>query len=332
MPWYAGLIVIAVLLTPLATLGEDRVTVSAGAGGSQVVVRGTVVDWTGRELRMRTGDGVQTYPAEQVIDVESPRLPNHATGLADLAASRLQPARQTLAQALAEEPREWMRREILAALTRADLAAGDRAAAGDHFLALAGSDSQTPYYSLVPLDWTTAAPTAALTAAGRGWLQSTQPLSQLLGASALLFHPSLKEQAARELDDLARVSDPQIYPLARAQLWRQTLATGAVAAGEITRWEDRTAALPEPLRGGPYYLIGTAWANAHDPERAAETLLWLPLVYDSDASLAAAATLQAAEQLTAIGRSADAILLYREITHRWPVSPAAQTARERLGL
>jgi hypothetical protein len=54
-----------------------------------------------------------------------------------------------------------------------------------------------------------------------------------------------------------------------------------------------------------------------NPERSANALLWLPLVYDTDRQLAARACFQAAEQLELIGDHAQAINLFSDMVFRY---------------
>lgn len=316
-------------LSPLHA--EDRVTIRTESGSGQAVLSGIVMDWNGERLRLQARNGVREFESSRVADVVSPRLPAHVMGLQALSEGRADEAHASLTEALTEEPRQWMRREILAAIVRADLAREDRAAAGKDFLALLDSDPKSRHFNLIPLDWDTNAPSGALSSAARGWMQGHPgDAAKLLAASILLFDPTANDDAAELLDRLARSSDTKIYTLARAQLWRRQVARGAVPAGEIERWEDRIKDIPETLRGGAYYLIGRGWAGRGNPERAAAAFLWLPLVYDADAGLAASAAVLAAEELTKFGRTADAVQLYREVLTRWPQTTAAGRAKAQL--
>jgi tetratricopeptide (TPR) repeat protein len=313
----------AIFISPLAA--EDRVTARAGSG--KAIVSGRIVDWTGDRLKIRSGEQVREIKADQVVDVESARSPKHVEGLKAFEAGKPDEANKLLTEALADEPREWVRRDILAALTRVDLARGDRAAAVTDFLSLVESDPKTRHFGVIPLDWGTEKPDGSLASAARSWLRGTTEVERLLGASILLFDPAEGETAYDTLNTLATAADRRVYPLARAQMWRRTLARGHVPEGEIERWEDRVNEIAEPLRGGAYSLIGRAWADLGNPERAATALLWLPLVYDSDTRLSADSEVRAADELTKIGRSADAVVLYREVLARLPYAPSAGRAK-----
>lgn len=310
---------------------EDRVTVRTESGAGAAVLVGQVVDWTGQTLRIQTGDDVRQVDGDRVVDVRSPKSKTHDDGLKAFEAGKPADANKLLAQALAEEPREWMRREILAVLTRVDLARGDRAAAMTDFLALIESDPSTRHFGVIPLDWGTTPPETGAAAAARPWLRSGgSDLERLLGASTLLFDTADGQLAYDALNKLATTTDRRIFTLARAQMWRRTLSRGDVPEGEIERWEDRLEEIPEPLRGGAHSLVGRAWADAGNPERAAAALLWLPLVYDADAPLAAASAVAAANEVAKIGRTADAVVLYREVLSRFPYAPASGEAKATL--
>jgi hypothetical protein len=280
---------------------------------------------------MKSAGDVREFDASRVADVVSPRLATHAAGLRSLADGAPDEAHASLTKALAEEPRQWMRREILAAIIRADLAREDRASAGKDFLALLESDPKTRHFSLLPLDWQTSPPGATLSSAARGWTQTNDgDVARLLASSVLLFDPQAGKDAAATLDRLARSPEPKIFTLARAQLWRLQIANGSVPAREIERWEDSLKEIPEPLRGGACFQIARGWADRGDPEKAAAAYMWLPLVYDADASLAAAAAVAAGEELSKTGRTADAVQLYREVLTRFPKTTAAARAKGQL--
>lgn len=325
VPWI-GVLPFALCLAP--SLADDRVTVRAGSGAGTAVLTGRILDASGEKVRIQTGDEVREVAAGDVVEVQTTRSQKHTDGLKAFEAGQPADATKLLTEALAEEPRAWMRREILAALTRVDLARGDRAAALTDFLALIESDPATPDFRVIPLDWGTGPSDPAAASIARPWLRSgNSDVERLLGASILLFDPADGEAAYVALNKLATATDRRVFTLARAQMWRRTLSRGDVPPGEIERWEDRLKEVPEPLRGGVHSLIGRAWADAGNPERAAASLLWLPLVYDADTPLAAESALLAGNALARIGRSADAVVLYREVLARFPYAPAATEAK-----
>ncbi|MGC1272285.1 MAG: hypothetical protein WBC44_01155 [Planctomycetaceae bacterium] len=322
---------LAVLALAATARADDRVTVRTPSGVGKVVLVGQILDWTGGVIKIRSGDDVHEIVAERVVNVETPRLKSHLDGLKAFENGNADEAATQLNAALAEDTRQWMRREILAVLVRVALARGDRAQAVSNFLAIESSDPATQHLRLIPLDWSTTPPEPFLAAEARLWLRpGRSDNAKLLAASILLFDEKSGDQAAEILNELASQTKPHLFTLARAQLWRRQLVDGRVPIGEIERWEDRLKEIPEPFRGGPYSLIGRAWSAAGDPERAAAALLWLPLVYDADPSLAARSAVQAGDELTKIGRTGDAIVLYREVLTRFPSTTAAKDAQARI--
>lgn len=323
-------IVLSLLVTVLVSStaeAEDRVTIRTETGVGNIIISGQVVDWTGDKIQIQSGGDLRQFDAAQVVDVQTVRLEKHVEGQKKLAAGQPDEANTSLREALAHEPRQWMRREILADLVKTDLARGDRASAATHFLSLIESDEATTYFDLIPLDWSTAPPEPKTVSPFRAWLESgNDDVRRLIGASALLFDPDQGALAVEVLNQLAVTTDRRVFTLARAQLWRRQVAKGDVPQAEIDRWISRMEEIPEKLRGGPHFLVGRAWSEVGNPERAASEFLWLPLVYDGDPRLTAEATVAAARELEKIGRTADAVVLYRETRSRFPYAPATQEA------
>lgn len=312
--------------------GQDRVMLRGGSGIGAIFEQGRVIDWTGSELQLEAeGGAVRKIDARQVESVDTVRLEAHVAGVRHLAEGKPEEAKQALLKALAEEPRVWMRREILAELVRVDLALGDRGGAATHFLAIHTSDPNTMWWNHVPLDWGLEPPSSADASLARNWMRPAESqVAQLIGASILLFDPGESALAQERLKRLAVSTDRRVYSLARAQQWRMRLQGGRVSEGEVKIWLDRLEEIPEPLRGGAHFLIGHGYASAAKPERAAMHWLWLPLVYDEDPRLAAKAEVLAAEQLRQIGRAGDAIVLYREVIERFGYTPSGAIAEKAL--
>ena len=105
---------------------------------------------------------------------------------------------------------------------------------------------------------------------------------------------------------------------------RVNSATATIA--ELNRWESTIEDLPEELRSGGYFVLGQAFRRQQEPERAANALLWLPMVFDADRHLAAQACFDAAEQIESIGDTAQATNLYSEIVFRFGDTPLSERA------
>ncbi len=310
--------------------GQDRVIIQQ-PGGSRLPYSGYVDDYTGREviLRTKTGEGLKRFPREDVIQVQTAYTAHHEKGRQLLSNGKPTEAKVELTQALKEEDRAWVRREILAQLVRCALWNGNYRAAMPLFLSIVESDPETIHYGLAPLAWGDTASEAGLKVDARNWLTDKSPVSQLIGASHLLFDRELNDQAEKVLRQLARDVNIKIQRLAQMQLWRVRSLGGAATANELGRWEAAIDELPEELRVGGYFVLGQTFRRQHQPERAAAMLLWLPLVYDADRYLAARACFDAAELVASFGDHAQATTLYSELVFRFGDTPYGRQAEER---
>lgn len=304
---------------PPAKEMPDTITLQRAGSIGRITLRGTIREFTGRTLEFLPGSsaGLQSYPASEVVYFESPRVESHRRGLSEFEAGRVEAAAASFEEAMKEEQRPWMRREILAMSIRCALYRGDRVAAGIRFLALVQSDPDTPQFELIPLAWSAgrADPSAVTQAAG--WLSHPTEVGRLVGASMLLQDPQQGAAAEKVLLQLGSSTDPRIFHLARAQQWRRSLKVPSLPQQEIERWQSRVDEMPERLRGGPMFVVAQGFLARGEKHRAAAAFLWLPLVYDLDANLAAEATLSAADALTDIGQQNAATMLYREGADRF---------------
>jgi hypothetical protein len=193
-------------------------------------------------------------------------------------------------------------------------------------LILLASDPYTSWFDCLPLAWTPEAPLAAALEKAQGWLDSKNPAAELIGASLLLATDS----RAAALDHLKRLrSDPdrRIAWFAQTQLWR---AEAAEATPEQLRgWAAAIEASDPGLAAGAYFVLGSALAPGA-PEDAALALLKLPILYEREDRLAAAALLAAGKCLETSGRGPQAAGLYRELAGRHPRAAEAAEARRRL--
>lgn len=297
--------------------------------GSRMVIRGTIVDYTGKNLSILipSSEKQQTYLTSEVVSVETPQTEPHIRGLMEFSRRSYKKAREEFEKALDQETRTWVRREILAMLARCAMIEGDYITAAARSLVLARSDPSTRHFNLIPLAWSGTTIDVRLKNSARNWLlEGTTEVERLLGASLLLEDREHGRRAELELDTLATSTETNIHLLARAQLWRLKLRNQKLIRSELDRWEFHIANMPESLRGGPYYLLAKAHLQRREYERAATALLWLPMVYDHDHYLAARACLEGADALFDAGHHNPAITLYREVTLRFSNTPSAPVA------
>ena len=299
--------------------------------GDRRTAVGRVSEFSSAGLTLVASTGaVLDYPTGDVIRVVTPRLPAHLAGLRAWSNRQVDVARDELDRALREEPREWVRREILAALVTADLAAADRPAAGAHWLALWRSDpGATDRLGLAPVPWGDRPPRAADLAAANRWATGPDDAEKLLGAGVLVGQPNRRAEAVASLKRLSRSGTPQIAELARLQRWRAKVLDGQSTDGERDAARRRIESLSEALRAGPLFTLGVASAAAGRNDEAIAAFLWAPAADPADPVRAADGLLRAADLLRA-GDPLAAVRLWRECESRFPFAEAAETARRRL--
>ena len=296
----------------------------------RALILGDVIDFTGRELIIKMPDGREArYPGERVALIETERGPKQEAAEAALAAGDYRQALVQFKAAVADEPRQWMRRKLLADVIWCYRNLGEFAPAGKTFLVLLQSDPTTLDLDAMPLDWESREPDPQLAAVAKTWLDNRQvPAAVLMGASYLM-NTADRAVAVERLQALVRTGSPPLAGLAEAQLWRTQLGTAQLA--DVDRWPETIERLPARLRAGPYFVLGQALARMPDRAVAAAlAFMHVPILYERDRALSAAALLRAAELLEQGGDRGEAERIYQELAEKHAASPAAKEARTKL--
>jgi len=321
---------VVVLAACGAAVAHDTVYLSAGSAerGSTKLV-GEVIDYTGRELRLRTPGGAeQTYPGERVRRIEYPTTPQQAEADARFARHEFAAAVSLYEQARRDDARPWVRREITAQIVWCDRALGRVERAGEEFLLLMRSDPSTPYFDGIPLAWIASEPSPELEQAARRWLgQDDVPAAGLLGASHLLT-TAARGQVLDRLRRLATDPDRRIALLATAQTWRTEIVTANPR--QLESWAAAVDAMPAPLRAGPYYVLGLGYDRQQAWNEAALAWMRIPILDPRHRALAARALVDAGGAMEKLGRREAATRLYDEAGRRFPETAPAAEARNRL--
>lgn len=317
----------ALLVSATSAAERDVVYLSAQPGSTaQTSVAGEVLDYTGEELTIRLPSGQeQRYPTSRIARVETPRLPEHQLALRLIDKHDYQSALAQLDEAYKLEERRWMRREILAQRVQCRTELGQLALAGAEFLVLVRSDPATQHFASIPLSWRPQTPAVDLENRARAWLQQRDsPVAVLLGASHLisLGHGGEVLDALR---GLTLQADPRIAALAAAQTWR--LRAAAATDRELEQWDAQIESMPPEVRGGPYYLLGQAFAQRQDWQRSALLLLRVALLYPYPRALAARSLADAASALERLGQADEAARLREELVRDYPDSLEATELR-----
>ena len=295
----------------------------------RILLTGRVIDHSGAGLVMETAAGArQTVPSKQVVEVRTVWPSQRAIADDHWRRCDFVAALAAYESAVAAEARPWARRVLQARTVTVlrELRRWD--AAGERFLEFVRDDPASPQFDVIPLAWTAAAPSVAAESKARTWLADrSSNVAGLLGAS-LLLSTSSRVDALRRLRELALDGDARIARLAEAQLWRTAAVTADAA--QIGDWQRAIEKLPEPLRAGPYLVVGRAWGTRNEPELAALLLLRVPILYDDQPHLASEALWSAGQMLERLGQPTEAAEVYRELLRDHATAAMAAGAAERL--
>ncbi len=312
--------------TPAAA--QDTVTIAGGSMEGRTKISGRILDYTGRELQLELATGRRrSVPAQQVLKIETQYGGRQIDADVLFDQGRFDQALPLYRRALKDEPRRWVRRQIIARMVWCYRALGQPDRAGEAFLLLIDSDPDTPHFDCIPLAWMPGQPSVAMEQAARQWLLRDEPVAALLGASQLLSSRD-RPAALKRLRELTTASDRRIATLAMAQTWRAAVATANDR--QIDAWTRAIDKLPEPLAAGPYFVLGRAMMHRQRWEQAALAMLHVPILYPQHRALAAAALLAAGRSLQKFDRPQEAVRLYRELIQTCPETRAAAEAQNLL--
>ncbi len=307
---------------------EDIVLISSGQEGGAPVRRvGEVLDYNGQTLTLRTSNGATaTIPAQRVIEVNAEWNEAHRRGDELFAAGDFAGALEQYRIAVRQEQRAWVRRRLLMQAVWCFRNLDQPEQSANAFLTLASEDPTLLYFDAIPLAWTAEHPNAAFENRLRTWLGGENSIASLIAASWLL---STRERtsAVQTLRELTSHTDPRIALLAEAQLWR---TQPSADAAEVARWRRIITRIPEPLRAGPYFVLGQALARVGESQQAALAFLRTPLLYPQQRKLAAESLLAAGRELEQLSRADEAAHVYRELLTNYPDNQLADLAKQRL--
>lgn len=336
----APLFALAALLVSVARAEDVVILSSPTKNESFTRLSGEVVGFTGRGLQLRVKGGRELeFPALQVLRIESPRTPQQLAGDELYQQDDFAGAEDKYRAALAQEKRDWVRRELLAASVRCQRELGNWPGALRVFEGLVKSDPDTFYLAVAPLAWEgprtiDAAPTIEAAAAAEmmksseGWLNdgAARPL-QLIAASWHLGTPR-DPDALATFQRLVQPPASHVGPLANLQVQRYQFS--ALTPTTIDRWEQLLSAYAQPWCAGGWHMTATAASQFGLQDRAALAWLRIPALYSDQRQFGAQATLAAADALAAADRTAEARRLCEHVVAQYSRLDAARDAQKRL--
>ena len=308
----------------LPASSHDILELRTAEGLRPRVLTGLIEDLSANSVVFRLTSGqTQVLQLRQLRAIRFVRSEVWEEGLSLMQQRRYRAALPKLEQGLSREARPWALREI-----RGDLAVCQRAA-GESQQCLATveqileSDPETRHILALPLLWDERLVADAGLRVVPADLSAKSLARQLTAASVLLGDETAGVQSESTLRSLRRSGRSNFGLLAELQLWRLRLLRGGPELLEAESWQQRSVELDRWTRGPAELLIGRALFRLNEDDRAAVSLLWMPLIAPLDPQHCRRALQDAVEVLQRSGRPVEAAGLQEEIAE-WTVSPAVQ--------
>ncbi len=304
---------------------DDVVIYASGANKRETRTVGTISEYTGKSLSILLISGREIdIPTSRVLEIQSQwtAAQKEADGL--FASRKFAPAFSKYQAAMGQEKRAWVQRRILAQQVRCLTALGQIQQATDAFSALYEAESSTQDFDCIPLAWTTERSGAV---ADQRISASTPAILVLIQGSWLLTTGN-RGEALAALSRLEGHSDPRIVHLADAQRWRTEIVTAKPV--DIDRWGKQIGRMPKSIRGGPLFVYGQALARQKRYQDAALAFMQVRILYPNDYRLSAHALHHSAGALEKLGRTKEALGLYREVVADYAEVPVAAESKIRI--
>lgn len=295
---------------PPLTLGADEVELAAEEPYRPQVLAGTIEELAGESVFLRTRGTLRSVPLRDVRQLRFSRPDGYDEGLLRLAADDWRGAVEHLTAALALESRPWVLREI-----RAEIASCRRSLAEWELCVreveeILATDPDSRHVLRLPLVWDERLPVPERYPERPDELTEKSPARRLTAASALLSNPQHAAAAEAALRDLRRNGRGGLVRAAELQLWRVLLAQPQkLRLSDVEQWQERLGEFSRAFRGPGELLSGRAFRLLGDADRAAASLLWMPLAAPLDPATRRAALQEAAEVLEESGRTTDAAVI-----------------------
>lgn len=284
--------------------------------------RGKIIDWRGAALTLEFNGRQREIDNAEIVQLQTAWDDSYQAGQSELRQGRTKLAIEQFGFALEKETRPWARRIIRSHLVEAYLAVEQPEDAVKQFLEIVSEDPQTRFLHLAPLPW--AGSGNALVQQSEKWIESRQPIVQLIGASWLLAGPK-RSQGIKQLEALSRDIDPGVRNVAIAQLWR---TRANVSAKQTEVWEGLVEKMPRELRAGPLLVLADAQSKSQKTDQALLNLMRIPILYPEHRSLSAAALYRCASLLNNKGQAKQAKAILNELTTKYPETIWAQQASQ----
>lgn len=207
-----------------------------------------------------------------------------------------------------------MQNIVFAKMVQCYLAKEDFGNAASHFLQIIDDDPQSRFRHLVPLVWTSSRPNKQQLKNADAWLESSDPMIALMGASWLLADQS-NQKAKQKMERLAREFDPVVASLAEAQTWR--LDNVPPNEKRLAIRIKQVQSMPEQVRCGAWYLIAESQSKSKQENDAIVNYMRIPINDPQQGGLVAASLYQTAWLLKNTNRKQQSQALRNELKEKF---------------
>lgn len=307
------LTIYAAAILPSLAMGQD-IVVHQSQNGPAVRREGTITDWSGLTLRLQQSGRTRDVDGAEIITIETQWPPEYEQGLLEFAQQDYASAQNAFSDALISEQRPWAKNIIRSKQLACQLATEALPTAARTFFEIIATDPQSRFAPMCPLRWS--GNQSRMNQMAADWINSDEPIVQLLGASWLIGTDP--KRARPILEELTRDIDPTVAGLAVGQLWnaRQMKMTAA----EIDLWLKKVETMPTPVRGGPRLAIAAAQSRSGFTEAAVASYMRVAILYPDRPLISAPALYQSATLLHNTGHGDSAIRLMAELKSKYPAS------------
>lgn len=334
--WDVGNIALPLLLifamAPGDLDGQDRITVRDERTGKITQFQALVLGWDSSRLAYSGNGRENSISASRVVEVDYTRSETQTSADQKFEAGQFLQAYQDYENAIADEPRDWIKVEMISRQLRCAVALNRHAETLKAFFEIQKATPRSRYFHLIPIPWDQTRPDGSMIQVYQDWMSSADEAQSLIAASWLLMADEATSTA--KLKDLARSEDPRIAHLATAQLWR--MQTIAAKNADLQRWTAAIDRMPENLQAGPRFQVAMAMklmnrnGDRTKLNQALIGMMQIPVLFPEQYQLSGAALGQAHQMLVAAGRTDEAELVMTELKRDFGFSNAAISSGGRI--
>ncbi len=283
--------------------GGDEVELAAPLLGRPEVLTGVISELAGESVLLRTRGVLKPVPLRDVRQLRYTQPAGLTEGLRQMRASEWQSAIVHLTSALAVESRPWVLREIRAELAACRRNLGEWEAGIREVEEILATDPDSRHVLQLPLVWDERLDADKRYPGKVEELEESSAARRLTAAAALLINTPHSDAAAAALLNLRRNGRGGLVRMAELQLWRVTISRReTLRVSDVEHLQERIGEFSRAMRGPGEFLCGRAWRQLGDADRAAASLLWMPLAAPLDPATCTAALRDAAAVLQESGR------------------------------